>query len=350
MRQLASIATVLCSLALALCVLAVALALLGHPPQAILLAMLYGAFGSSYGFSETLLRTVPVLLCALAAAIPAQSGQINIGGDGQFHLGAIGACLIGGSLAGANPYGAMLLMALAGICFGAAWAAIPGALRAWLGVNEALVSLFLNYVALSLLQFLVHGPLRDPASLGWPMGSPLSPNLLLRNFTGTRLHAGIFVVLLLAVSLVCFLYLSRRGTELRAVGVNSETSATVGIPVAGYLFGSMVVGGALAGLAGYYEIASVQQRLRLDISLGFGYSGFLVAWICRRQFVLIIPVSILVAGLVVGSENLQVASGLPAASGDVAQGFLLLFVLLSGPFLEWVKRRRAIKLAMEGEA
>lgn len=347
MRRLTSLATIFGSLILALCVLSFALALLGRPPQATILSMLGGAFGSAYGLSETLLRTVPVLFCALAAAIPAQGGQINIGGEGQLHLGAIGAALAAGSFL-SGGYASMLLMALIAICFGAAWAMIPAILRARWNVNEALVSLFLNYIAVLLLQFLVHGPLRDPASEGWPMGPPIPAGLLVRQFDGTRLHSGIFVVLVGTALLFAVMYLTRPGVELRAVGLNPETSATVGIPVSWYLVGSMILGGALAGLAGYYEIVSVQQRLRLDISLGFGYSGFLVAWICRKQLLLIIPVSILIAALIVGSENLQITSGLPAASGDVAQGFLLLFVLLSAPLMDLFKRRRAARMTMEG--
>ena len=348
MRRLTYLLTTLGSFVLALGVFSLALALLGRPPQTALLSMLQGAFGSFYGISETLLRTVPVLFCALAAAIPGQSGQINIGGEGQLHLGAIGAVLVATPFLSGGGYGAMFLMAMAAIVFGAAWAAIPAILRARWDVNEALVSLFLNYIAISLLQFLAHGAMRDSASHGWPMSPLLPETLLLTPFSGTRLHSGIFVAAFLVALLLVIIYLTRPGTELRAVGLNAQTSATVGIPVSYYLFGSMVLGGALAGLAGYYEIAAVQQRLRLDISLGFGYSGFLVAWICRKQLLLIVPVSILVAALIVGSENLQITSGLPAASGDVAQGFLLLFVLLTGPLIESFRQRRAARLTMEG--
>ncbi|HMG73262.1 MAG TPA: ABC transporter permease [Pyrinomonadaceae bacterium] len=349
MSRLVSVAIIVGSLILALLVVSLGLVLLGQQPDTILLTMFSGAFGSFYGLSETLLRTVPVLLCALAAAIPAESGQINIGGEGQLHLGAIGAVLVTGPLMGRSAPLVIILMITAAIFAGAVWAAIPATLRALLGVNEALVSLFLNYVAIYLLQYLVQGPLRDPASQGWPMGSPLDKDLVLSRLGDTRLHLGIFVAILLALFSAAVIRLTRRGTELRVVGLNAAASATVGIPVRGYLFASLALGGAVAGLAGYYEIAAVQHRLRPDLSLGFGYSGFLVAWICRRQLLLIIPVSILVAGLIVGAENLQITSGLPAATGDVAQGFLLLFVLLSQPLLAWLKRRRAIRLVMESE-
>jgi simple sugar transport system permease protein len=134
------------------------------------------------------------------------------------------------------------------------------------------------------------------------------------------------------------------------VGLNAQASATLGIPVRRYIFWGMVVGGGLAGLAGYYEVAAVQHRLRPDISLGFGYSGFLVAWMCRGQLWLVLPLSVLIAGLIASSENLQILAGLPSASSDVVQGFLLLFVVLSRPLLARFERRRSIRLALEETA
>jgi general nucleoside transport system permease protein len=349
MNRFASVAAIFVSLLLALTVLALVVFALGGHPQAVLSSMLVGAFGSAYGWSETLVRAVPILLCALAAAIPAETGQINIGGEGQFHLGAIGSILVVPSLIEYKPFLTMLLMVCAAIILGAVWAAIPAALRVWLGVSEALISLFLNYVAINLLQYLVQGPMRDPLSQGWPMSAPLSSDLVLRVWGETRVHSGIVVAIALALLFAVIIKLTRTGTELRATGLNPTASATVGIAVRRYMFFSMILGGALAGLAGFYEIAAVQHRLRPDISLGFGYSGFLVAWMCRQQVMLLVPVAVLVAGLVVGGENLQVTNGLPAAVGDVAQGLLLLFVVLSQPFLAWLERRRAIQLIVKSE-
>lgn len=349
MNRYTSVAVILFSLLIALFVLSLLVVLVGSEPQTVVWSLLSGAFGSSYGWSETLLRTVPVLLCALSAAIPSESGQLNIGGEGQLYLGAIGAALIAGSLNGYPAPLAIFLMVLAAVGFGGAWAAVPATLRAWLGVSEALVSLFLNYVAISLLQYLVQGPMRDPASQGWPMGAALADSFMLESLSGTRLHSGVLVAIVLALLAAAFVQLTRRGTELRAVGLNPNVSATTGIRVSRYLLASMIAGGAFAGLAGFYEIAGLQHRLRPDISLGFGYSGFLVAWICRHHLGLLVPVSILVAGLIVGSESLQVAHGLPAAIGDVAQGLLLLFVVLSQPLLRWLEERRAIQMVRESE-
>ncbi len=347
MRRLISIANLLFALVLALAGLSLALLLVGRRPDTTIISLFDAAFGSRLGLSETLLRTVPVLLCALAAAIPAQSGQINIGGEGQLHLGAIGTVL---ALSLVGNSGLMVsTMVLGAILLGGMWAAIPGVLRMRFGVNEALVTLFLNYVAISLVQYLVHGPMRDPASHGWPMSEPLPPAAILTPIFGTRLHWGVLLVLVVALVIVAVMRLTRTGVELRTVGLNVRTASLVGIPVRWYWFGSLVCGGMLAGLAGYYEIAGVQHRLRTDISLGFGYSGFLVAWMCRGQFWLLFPLSVLVSGLISSADSLQIMSGLPAASADVVQGLLLLFVLLGQSSLAKWEQVRAVRQVLQRE-
>jgi ABC-type uncharacterized transport system permease subunit len=347
LRRLVPIANVLFALLLAMAGLSLALLVVGRRPDTAIVSLFGAAFASRLGFSETLLRTVPVLLCALAAAIPAQSGQINIGGEGQLHLGAIGAALAVGVVGGSGVI--VPAMVLGAILFGGIWALIPAVLRVRPGVNEALVTLFLNYVAISLLQYLVHGPMRDPASYGWPMSAPLPQTAILTPMYGTRLHWGVVVVLIVAVVIVAGMRLTRTGVELRTVGLNVRTASLVRIPVRWYWFGSLVCGGILAGLAGYYEIAGVQHRLRTDISLGFGYSGFLVAWMCRRQLWLIFPISVLVSGLISSSDSLQIMSGLPAASADVVQGLLLLFVLLGQSALAKWEQVRAVRQILQPE-
>jgi ABC-type uncharacterized transport system permease subunit len=335
------------AIALALGGVSLVLSLLGHHPDVTIGAILGGAFGSGFGLTETLLRLVPILLCALAAAIPAESGQFNIGAEGQLHLGAVGA-MAGAMLGSGHPPAIALSLMVAGaIIAGAAWGAIPAGLRAGLGINEALTSLFLNYVAIHFLQYLVHGPWKDPASLGWPMSPTLPTSLWLKPLGSSRLHAGVFVVVGLAIALIWLIQLTRLGFELRAVGRSPQTSRTVHIPVRRYLFGSMVCGAALAGMAGFYEIAAVQHRLRPEISPGFGYSGFLVAWMCRGRLWLLLPFSLLVAGLVSSTENLQITTGLPAATAEIAQGLLLLLTLLGTPVVSRLERRRAIRRALE---
>lgn len=347
MRQLTVLGLYVGALALALACLGLGLALLGRSPAETLPPLIRGAFGSRFAMSETALRTVPVLLCALAAWLPAEAGAVNIGGEGQLQLGAIGAAVAAAALAGADPWLATVGLVAAALAFGMAWAAVPGLLRSAFGVSEALVTLFLNYVALFLVQYLVHGTMRDPASLGWPMGPPLPEPLRLRLLGGTRLHVGAVLVPMLVVALLAIVAWTRFGAELRAAGQNALAGRLVGIPVGRYIFASLVAGGACAALAGYFEVAGVQHRLRLETSQGLGYAGFLVAWMCRGRPALLIPLAVLVAGLGAGAENLQIATGLPMATADVVVGLLLLFVLLGQALMGRIERHRATRRAME---
>ncbi len=335
------------ALILALAAFAAVVALLGRRPDLTLGAVLGGAFGSSFGLTQSLLRLVPVLLCVLAATIPAEGGQFNIGAEGQLHLGAIGAVF--GAMWAAGQPGTVVVaqMVACAVVAGAAWSAMPAALRALMGLNEALVSLFLNYVAIHLVQYLVHGPWKDPASLGWPMSPVLPQEAWLKPLASSRLHVGVFVAVGLALLLIGSVKLTRTGFELRAVGYSARTSATVRIPVRSYLFGSFVFGGALAGLAGYFEIAGVQHRLRPEISPGFGYSGFLVAWMCRGRPWLLLPMAFLVAGLVSSTDNLQIFFFMDTATTEIAQGLLLLLILLVTPVTAGIERQQAIRRALE---
>ena len=209
---------------MALACLGLGLLLLGRSPVETLRPMFVGAFGSRFGWSETLLRAVPVLFCALAASLPAESGQVNIGGEGQLQLGAIGTAAAAAALAGHSPSLVTAAMVTAAMVMGAAWAVVPAGLKVGLRVNEALVALFLNYVAIHLTQYLVHGPMRDPASLGWPMGPMLSEGVLLRPLCGTRLHMGVFVAAGLALVVQAVVWGTRGGAELPAVGHNPQAS------------------------------------------------------------------------------------------------------------------------------
>lgn len=331
----------------AIAAIGLVLAILGHSPVDTLSALLSGAFGSRFAISQTLLRTVPILLCALAALIPAEAGLVNIGGEGQLQLGAIAVAVVAALLSGASTLLLVPALLAAVVIAGGLWAAVPAILRTRFGVGEALVTLFLNYVALHLLGYLVHGPMRDPNSLGWPMGRLLPDQALIKASSGTGLHVGVLIVPIAAIVILVWMRNSRRGQELRAVGINWRAAQLVRIPVRSYQIGAMLAGGALASLAGYFEMTAVQTRLRPDMALGLGYSGFLAAWMCRRNPFLVVPFSFLIAGLVAGAESVQIMTGLPSASSDMAQGLLLLFVLLVQPLWLRFDERRAIRRAVE---
>lgn len=324
---------------------AIVVALAGEDPRAVLATMGAAGTSSAYGFVETVVKAIPVLLCALAVAIPGRLGLVNIGGEGQLLVGAIGAAFAARLAAGLPLVPTLLLMALFAGGLGAAWGLLPGALRGLTRANEIVITLLLNYVAGLMLLHLVHGPLRDPASMGWPQGEALSAAARLAGLWGTRIHALIWVALGLCALLA---FCARRtvvGMAARVIGANPAVGRYLGLRVSIYYAVAFAVAGAVAGLAGFGELSAIQGRLREGISVGYGYAGFFVAWLCRNHFGWL-PVGALAFSLVItGADALQVSAGMPFATVYLLQGLVFLAVLGAGS----VERRILQRLAVKGK-
>ncbi len=311
----------------------------GKPPLATLLAIVDGAFGSRLGFLETMTRATPLLLCSLAVALPARAGLLNIGGEGQLHAGAIGATAVvlwGSGLPGPMVIPAMLLAA---VLAGAAWAAVPGLLRARLGVSEVLVGLMLNYVGIYLVEYLVHGPWKDPSALGWPYSRQFPPSAVLPTFGQSNVHLGLVLGVLLAVAAWALLETSTWGFALRVIEANPRNARYGGIPVANYLAAVLLLGGALAAVAGVGEVSVIQGRLRSGISPGYGYTGFVIAWLSGNRFLRMIPISIVIGGLFAGADAIQLEARLPSATVDIFMGLVFLAFLLGSAVAAMARAR-----------
>ena len=270
----------------------------------------------------------PIFLCALAVAIPTRAGLYNIGGEGQLHCGAIAATALV-LYAPWLPHFMMIpLMILSAMVGGALWGIIPGLLRARFQVNEILVSLMLNYVAIFFVEHLVHGPWRDPDAFGWPYSAPFPEWAVLPTFGNSNVHLGILLGFV-AVGLAYFvLRYTTWGRAIRLIEANPRTARYVHINAAKYIVILMAVGGAMAALAGLGEVSVIQNRLRPGISSGYGYTGFLVAWLARNNPIAIIPVAFFVGGLYSGADALQLTAGLPSSTVDIFVGLAFLTFLV----------------------
>jgi simple sugar transport system permease protein len=325
----------LAALLIALLTLSVFLWAVGRDPVLTLLAIVRGGFGDAHGLTETVTRMTPLLLCALAAAIPARAGLFNIGGEGQLHVGAIASTAVVIYMAWLPHWAvipAMILMAMLG---GAAWGLIPGLLRGWMKVNEVLVSLMLNYVAIALVEHFVHGPWKDPSALGWPYSISFPQWAVLPTFGRTNVH----IVIVLGVAVVGLFHLLLRNTtwgfSIRLIESNLKTAYYANVQVFRYVIALMAVGGAMAALAGLGEVSVIQGRLKTGISPGYGYTGFLVAWLARKNFVAIVPVAFLVGGFYSGADALQLLAGLPSSTVDIFMSLIFLAFLVD----EFVRQR-----------
>ena len=313
--------------ALALVVFAVLLLVSGRDPSEALLEAWNGVIGSSFGLSEVGVTMIPLMLTALATAVPTRVGLVNVGGEGQLYIGA----LIATGVALFFPTGQIWLMlpvmALAGYVGGGLWAGIAAALRHWRGVNEVISTLLANYIAILLVNVFVFGPWKNPHGLGYPYTTPFEASAIFPAIAGTRFHLG-FVAPVIAF-VVCYVILSRTlwGFKMRAVGGNPEAARRRGIAVDRYIITAMIAGGGLAGLAGMVEVSGIHHDLRPGISDNLGYLGLLASWLAGHNPVVIIPACFLIAVFLVAGDVLQLTAGLPSAAGLVLIGLALFFVL-----------------------
>lgn len=316
------------ALAVGLGVFALVLLLQGRDPIATYTDMLQISLGSDFGRSEVVVKMIPLLLCALAVAVPARVKLVNVGGEGQLYMGAWLATWAALSFPQLPALLLLPLMLVLSMIGGALWVLLPALLRALGWLNETISTLLLNYVAILVVEYFVFGPWKDPGSGNFPQTVTFVPAAQLPVFPGTRIHAGILIGLLAVAVLYFILHRTRWGYEMHAIGGNSEAARRVGIPVALYIVGTLLIGAALAGIAGFGEVSAIQGQLRPDISPGYGYIGFLVSWLADHNPLTIVLMSLLLAVILTGGDSLQINQNLPSASVNLLMS-LVLFVVLA---------------------
>jgi len=318
---------------------AIFLAAIGRPPLMTLGQMALYAFGDSYSLSESLVKATPILLCALAVILPARLGLITVGGEGQLYFGA----LTGTAIVVSFPNGPMFLllpaMLLAGAIGGAFWSGAAGFLRARCNVNETISTLLMNYVAVLLVNYVIYGAWKDPASLGWPASIAFPPAATVPSLFGTRVHIGLVVGVIAALILHVGVTYGRWGIALRVLSGNRKVGAMAGFSFVRQTLLVMAIGGSLAGFAGICETSAIQGRLQAGLSVGYGLTGFLVAWLSGQNFLRAVPIAILIGGLIAAGDALQLYSKVPSASATILQGLLFVAALgASGLAGRWSSR------------
>jgi len=298
-------------------------------PLALYALMYRGAFGTWFSWQNTLTRAAPLILTALCTALPAQLGMVIIGGEGAFVMGGLAATTAALALPGAAPLVVQLAMAGAGLAAGGLWIAFVGALRHYRGVNETISSLLLVYIAIALLNQLVEGPMRDPASLNKPSTHAIGAANMIGSIPGSEIHWGLAFGVIAALLAYILIYRTSFGFAARIVGGNLRAAQAVGLAVGRLVLSLCFLGGAAAGLAGMIEIAAVQGRANANLAAGYGTTGILVAFLARHNPLAIIPVAILLGGIGASGGLIQRRLGLPDASVLVLEGIIFLMVLAS---------------------
>jgi simple sugar transport system permease protein len=300
---------------------------IGKPPLTTLGQMALYAFGDGYSISESFVKATPILLCALAVILPARLGLITVGGEGQLYFGA----LTGTAVVVAFPQAPMIVllpaMLAAGAVGGAVWSGAAGLLRARCNVNETISTLLMNYVAVLLVNYMIYGAWKDPASLGWPASIQFPPAATVPSLLGTRVQFALIAGVVAAVILHIAVTHTRWGISLRVLSGNRKVGAMAGFSFVKQTLLVMAIGGALAGFAGICETSAIQGRLQAGISVGYGLTGFLVAWLSGQHFLRAVPIAIGIGGLIAAGDALQLYSKIPSASATILQGLLFVAAL-----------------------
>jgi len=304
--------------------------------------LFYGAFGNLNNFSQSLVFAIPLGFTGLAVAFSYSAGIFNIGAEGQLQLAALATAVVATS--GFLESSPLLLpvVLICGMIMGALWALLPGILKAYKGFNEIVVTMLLNYVAILLVSFFLQGPVKAEGAY-YPQTDPFPDTALLHKvIQGYTLHQGIWVFLLMVVVVWVILYKTTFGFKIRAVGFNPEGALYAGIDYRKILVLSMVVSGALAGLAGSVEVLGVHRRLMEGFSPGYGYDAIAVALLANLNPVGIIFSSFFFGALRNAASGLQIDFGIPVSFIYIIQALAIIFVIAAQGmprFFRRLKRR-----------
>jgi len=317
------------SLLAALVVGALLLAASGSNPIDGYDALVQGAFGTRYDIGETLVRALPLAIVALGVAPALRAGVFTVGAEGQVILGAMAATAVVLALGDGAPSIVLIAAgALAGAIAGGVWALLPALLRARMNVNEILSTLLLNYVAAALLAWALRTWLKtsesvpSPRSDNLPLGAAM-PNLL----EGTRLHWGIVLVPIGAIALAWWLR-TPRALAFDIFDTHRALARRAGVSAGRAIVSTMLVAGAMAGIAGWLKVTSVDGALYSSVAGGLGFTGILVALLGGLRPLGIVLAAILFGALSAGADGLQIDTGTPASLATVLQGLLLLAAAL----------------------
>jgi ABC-type uncharacterized transport system permease subunit len=313
---------------LAFLVAAVIMQCSGIAPLAGFTSFFEGAVLNPTGLAVSLARSTAFLFMAVGIGLSFKANVLNIGAEGQYLMGAIAATAIAMVTQDSLPLIISLAFCLLGAAaIGALWASVAGYLRAYMGVNEIITTVMMNILAFKILQWLLRGPLKNPASQQWPMSPPLKTSIA-ELVPGTTLNAGFILALLISIWTYFLLYRTVQGYKIRVVGSNPSAATYGGINVRRTMVYAIMYSGALAGLAGAVDVLGVFHFLYEGISIGLGYTSVVVALIGKTDPLLIVPASILFGITYNGFTHMQSALGVPYTLSKSVEGMIYLFILL----------------------
>lgn len=323
------------SLSLTVFALVLCFLMVGINPVKAIWTLVSHAFSSSYGFSEVLVKTAPLILTGLAVSVGMKMQLWNLGAEGQLYFGALGAVWAARTLAELPAIVMIPVMIFTACIFSGFLGLIIGVLKSTLFVNEILSSLMLNYVATALVIYFVYGPWRDKNALGFPRTAYIQENAKFARFFGTRIHLGLFLALALALAMWIVFEKTVWGFEVRATGQSKGGAEYAGIKIGCNTIIIFIISSALAGIAGLGEICGVHHRLQQsNLAAGYGNYGVVVAWLAGTNLVNVPLIAVLLSIILVGADQLQVSLGVSSDAVQIVLAVVMFGILFQRFFLD----------------
>lgn len=305
----------------------------------------YAPLVSPSGLTNLAMKATPLVLIAIGLAMCYRANVWNIGAEGQYTIGALAGGGVALAFYGVDSWLLLPAMFVAGALGGLIWAGIPALLRTRFNASELLVSLMLVYVAAQVLTYLVYGPWKDPDGFSFPESRVFHTAARLPLvWESRRINLGAPIALLAVFGGWLVMGRSLIGFQIKVLGAAPNAARFAGFSEKKVIWLTLLVSGALAGIAGLIEVSGTIHQIVPEISPGYGFTAIIVAFLGRLN-----PVGILLAGLLMalsflGGETVQIENGLPKAAGSLFQGMLLFFLLASDVLLNyriaWKRRRR----------
>jgi len=303
---------------------------------------------ASYKWQDVAAKAAPLIIIALGLTLGNQAKIWNIGAEGQYLLGALGAAGVAILTENMHGYWIVPLMIVVGMAAGALWAAPVAWLRNRYGVNEILSSLMLVYVALQALNYLVTGPWKDPHGQNFPQTAPFTPDQRLpADLFGLPFPPGLYVAFALALIFWLIMARSEYGLGVRVVGEAPKAARYAGYRATDTVWSTLLISGAMSGLAGVLEATTQSGQLNLGFPSGYGFTAIIVSFLGRLH-----PIGVVLAGIVlaisyVGGQVAQTTVHVPSATAGIFQAMMLFFILASDVLVrrrirvEWGAPKRA---------
>lgn len=334
------------SVLLALVVGGIVIACLGKNPIQGYALLFSGSLGTPQKFASSLVSACPLIFTALAAAFAYRCGVFNLGGEGQFIMGAVSA-IVFLLVTGIEGVAGTVLAILVGTVVGALWAALPGIMKITRGLNEMITSIMLNYVATLFMGFIYTNAFRDG---GNPQTPSVADSVMLAKIPGFRIHTGVILAIVLGLVVAYVISKTSFGFKIRAVGLNPLASKVNGFNVKFLVVAAFVISGAIAGMGGAVELLGKQYRLMSGFGSGFGFDGVAIALIAQLNPLASLLVAIFFGALTTGASSMQVGIMVPTAIVEIIRALIIIFSVAGVALIKLPKIQALIQQMGSGKA